>query len=119
MASAPVLAANMFANSDAYQEATIILKEFDQKNVAIEHMEKNKMATLQILSQKDLRIEALTKELIAIEKLSVSGLAEKARLNWDKIVVDNLKFFILKDTSSCISKNQLVSSIYYVQSNLE
>jgi len=109
LASAPVLAANMFVNNQACQEVTIILKEFDQKNAAIDHMEKNKMAMLQILSQKDLRIAALTKELVAIEKLSVSALADSARWNaGEKIVFDQkLKYLKRQGFLTLVKKSKL------------
>ena len=94
LASAPVFAANIFANSQAYQEENIILLEFDEKNAAIEHMEKNKMATLQILSQKDLRIEAENLEL----KVCVE--AQQTQLNSVTKSVEAVKCKVLVERKS-------------------
>eukprot|EP00092_Neocalanus_flemingeri_P039237 GFUD01042715.1.p1 GENE.GFUD01042715.1~~GFUD01042715.1.p1 ORF type:complete len:406 (+),score=109.95 GFUD01042715.1:46-1218(+) len=58
LTSAAVLAANMFANIRANAEVWVILKEFDEKSAAIEHLEKNKIAA-------DVEIRELEKMLAA------------------------------------------------------
>eukprot|EP00092_Neocalanus_flemingeri_P034345 GFUD01037352.1.p1 GENE.GFUD01037352.1~~GFUD01037352.1.p1 ORF type:complete len:522 (+),score=147.37 GFUD01037352.1:50-1567(+) len=66
--SAAVLAGNMFANSQANEEVWIILKEFDEKNKAIEFMEKNKIAALHVLHEKDLEIKARNEKVNELKK---------------------------------------------------
>ena len=61
--SAGVLAANMFANRHAYEEVWIILREFEAKSAELEHVEKNKRAALDILSQKDEEFKLLVDEV--------------------------------------------------------
>eukprot|EP00092_Neocalanus_flemingeri_P026622 GFUD01028855.1.p1 GENE.GFUD01028855.1~~GFUD01028855.1.p1 ORF type:complete len:454 (+),score=137.93 GFUD01028855.1:54-1415(+) len=61
--SAAVLAANMFANSQANGEVWIVLREFDGKNAAIEHMERTKTTALQFLALKDVEIAALIEQV--------------------------------------------------------
>eukprot|EP00092_Neocalanus_flemingeri_P039238 GFUD01042717.1.p1 GENE.GFUD01042717.1~~GFUD01042717.1.p1 ORF type:complete len:144 (-),score=29.66 GFUD01042717.1:190-573(-) len=63
--SAEVLAANMFSNNLAKQDVLIILKEFDEKNAAIQHMERDRIASSHILSQKDVTIRELELMLAA------------------------------------------------------
>merc|ERR1719186_2123482 len=58
----------MFVSRQAYQEVWIILREFKEKSAAIEHMEKNKRAALQILSQKDEEIKKLIQEVKELQK---------------------------------------------------
>eukprot|EP00092_Neocalanus_flemingeri_P090022 GFUD01113996.1.p1 GENE.GFUD01113996.1~~GFUD01113996.1.p1 ORF type:complete len:504 (+),score=136.98 GFUD01113996.1:178-1512(+) len=58
----------MFANSQANEEVWIILKEFDEKNKAIEFMEKNKIAALHVLYEKDLEIKARNEEVNELKK---------------------------------------------------
>merc|ERR1719186_1530440 len=58
----------MFVSRQAYQEVWIILREFKEKSAAIEHMEKNKRAALQILSQKDEEIKKLIQEVKELKK---------------------------------------------------
>eukprot|EP00092_Neocalanus_flemingeri_P089452 GFUD01113202.1.p1 GENE.GFUD01113202.1~~GFUD01113202.1.p1 ORF type:complete len:545 (-),score=160.11 GFUD01113202.1:94-1680(-) len=72
LTSAAVLASNMFANSQAFEEVRIILKEFDEKNALIEHNEKNKNAAIEILSEKDIEIIVLNEEVNELKKLAVN-----------------------------------------------
>jgi len=57
--SAAVLANNMFVNGQACQEVEIILKEFEEKNAAIESMEVSKQA-----AEKDQEIKELKEEVV-------------------------------------------------------
>ena len=53
----------MFANRNAYEEVWIILREFEAKSADLEHVEKNKRAALDILSQKDEEFKLLVDEV--------------------------------------------------------
>eukprot|EP00092_Neocalanus_flemingeri_P019198 GFUD01020797.1.p1 GENE.GFUD01020797.1~~GFUD01020797.1.p1 ORF type:complete len:555 (+),score=163.43 GFUD01020797.1:50-1666(+) len=72
LTSAAVLASNMFANSQAFEEVRIILKEFDEKNASIEHNEKNKIAAIELLSKKDIEINVLNEEVNELKKLAAN-----------------------------------------------
>ena len=82
--SAGVLAANIFANREAYEEVWIILREFEAKSTAHEHLEKNRNAALHILSQKDEENKLLIDEVQELkEQLALNKMVAKFELKYE------------------------------------
>jgi len=92
--SAGVLAANMFANRNAYEEVWIILREFEAKSAELENAERKKTAALHILSNKDEEIKLLVDEVkeakseLKYETSRLRQRIESERMTHNKVIED-------------------------------
>eukprot|EP00092_Neocalanus_flemingeri_P009005 GFUD01009689.1.p1 GENE.GFUD01009689.1~~GFUD01009689.1.p1 ORF type:complete len:581 (+),score=181.10 GFUD01009689.1:50-1744(+) len=107
LTSAAVLASNMFANSQAFEEVRIILKEFDEKNASIEHKEKNKIAAIELLSKKDIEINVLNEEVNELKKLAANKtealqkIEDEQERRQDKLILWSTELSVFEDKLKC------------------